>query len=395
MLGVSSGTIGVLLEKTGPGVWIGVTPDGDIERIDLNVRRYVTLDRRSDFPGPQAPFVYAFAPVPRAELESYHRPAQVMANLFNDAGAAAVDAYEWVVADVSGGDFRAPVSDDMIDEGVLLQDSAIVEIDGEEVFARRIAVADKASWIAEKESSKGDLRILGSRLQGWPGKTCFLDFKSGVTKMRDSKLEDWPLSGPRAALEFLMSVREAATDMTAYHLSCSNASGASQFSAAAHEHKVVCDMIRVGIPADQLDLSNLVLSELAVRRIIQIEMAVSRNPSAPDYSGLDLVMEQPVGAYGQAVTMEFNNWVAGKLKERSNIQKQARLYKEESGLGDRLVVMAMVAVDVEMAEVAGAVVPKQKPKPAPQVVPARLLENESLPDVSSQSGAWCCLHVQF
>ena len=41
----------VLLEKIGPGVWIGVTPDGDIERIDLNIRRYVPLDRRADFPG--------------------------------------------------------------------------------------------------------------------------------------------------------------------------------------------------------------------------------------------------------------------------------------------------------------------------------------------------------
>ena len=190
-------------------------------------------------------------------------------------------------------------------------------------------MADKAAWITEKETSKGDLRILGDFREG-QGKR-FLDFKSGVTRMRNSKLEDWPLSGRRAALEFLKSVRKAATDMTAYHLSWSNAFGVFQFSAAAHEHKVLCDMVRVGIATDQLDLSNLAMTELGVRRSIQIEMAVARNASAPDYSGLDLVMEQPVGSYGQAVPMEFNNWVAGKLKEKANIQKQARFYKEEFG----------------------------------------------------------------
>ena len=76
-------------------------------------------------------------------------------------------------------------------------------------------------------------------------------------------------------------------------------------------------MLRVGISIDQVDVSNLLSAE--------------RNPSSPAYSGLDLVMEQPVGAAGQAVTMDFNNWVAGKLKERANIQKQARLCREEFG----------------------------------------------------------------
>ena len=55
----------LLLEKTAPGVWIGVTPDGDIERINLNQAWHVPLARRADFPHAQAPFVYAFDPIPR------------------------------------------------------------------------------------------------------------------------------------------------------------------------------------------------------------------------------------------------------------------------------------------------------------------------------------------
>ena len=319
----------LLLEKTAPGVWIGVTPDGDIERINLNQAQHVPLDRRADFPHAQAPYVYAFDPIPRADLESYRRRAKVMANLFNDAGVEEIQAFEWVVADVTRGDFGEIVHEDEVEDGVILRDSALVERDGEEVYVRRIPAADRVAWIERKEKTKGDIRLLGDHRDG-QGKR-FLDFKAGVTLMRNTELEDWPLAGPRAVMEYLTAVREGATDMTSYHLNWSQSSGVSHFSAAAHEHKVLCDMIRVGIATDQLDLSNLLMAEITIRRLIQIEMAVARNPSAPDYSGLDLVMEQPVGVSGQAVTLGFNNWLAGRLKDRANVQKQARLYREEFG----------------------------------------------------------------
>ena len=90
-------------------------------------------------------------------------------------------------------------------------------------------------------------------------------------------------------------------------------------------------MLRVGLGIDQLDLSNIFVAELAVRRLIQIETAVARNPASPDYTGPELLMEQSVGATGQAVTLTFNNWVASKLKDRANVQKLTRLYKEEFG----------------------------------------------------------------
>ena len=199
----------VLLEKTGPGVWIGVSPDGDIERIDLNVTAHIPLERRADFPGPQAPYVYAFDPISKSELDSYHRRAKVMANLFNDAGEAEVDAFEWLIADTSRVDFGSVVSDELVDdEGVILRHSALVDLGGEEVHFKRVAVTDKAAWILSREATKGDLRLLGDFRDG-QGKR-FLEFRDGVTKMRNSKMDDWPLAGPRAVLEFLSAVREGA-----------------------------------------------------------------------------------------------------------------------------------------------------------------------------------------
>ena len=71
------------------------------------------------------------------------------------------------------------------------------------------------------------------------------------------------------------------------------------------------------------------------RRLVQIETAVSRSPLNPDFTGLEMVLEDPIGAGGEANTSTFNNWLAGKLKEKANIAKQSRLFKEEfrSGKG--------------------------------------------------------------
>ena len=51
---------GVLLSKVSPGTWIALTPDEDLERIDLHNTAHIQLEQRSGFPGPQSPYVYAF-----------------------------------------------------------------------------------------------------------------------------------------------------------------------------------------------------------------------------------------------------------------------------------------------------------------------------------------------
>ena len=60
-----------------------------------------------------------------------------------------------------------------------------------------------------------------------------------------------------------------------------------------------------------------------------METAVARNSQSPDFSGLELMLEESVGQGGEAITTSFNAWIASKLKEKANIAQQARLYKEE------------------------------------------------------------------
>ena len=71
-------------------------------------------------------------------------------------------------------------------------------------------------------------------------------------------------------------------------------------------------------------LSCLLGAEMMCRRLITIETAVTRNPQAPDFSGLDLVMESGIGQSGEARTAKFTEWISAKLKEKAQVQKQAR-----------------------------------------------------------------------
>ena len=46
----------VLLCKISPGIWIGLTPDLDLERINLHDVEHIPLERRARFPDPQLPY---------------------------------------------------------------------------------------------------------------------------------------------------------------------------------------------------------------------------------------------------------------------------------------------------------------------------------------------------
>lgn len=317
----------VLLEKCGAGVWIGLSPDGDLERIDLNITAHVALDRKAAFPAPQAAYVYAFDEMSRGELEGYRRRARIMNNLFNDAGVAEVDGGSWVIADVTHEKFGEKISDELLDDGVVFRDSGLVELDGDEVYVKRIDSSKLAEWIVSKEKSKGDLRLLGDFKDGQGGK--FLAFEGAVDLLRNSKDMEWNLSGPRAFIEYIKAIRSGATDLVVYHLNWVRNSGINQYSAAVHEHRILCDSIKAFLQVDQIDCSNLLGCEILVRRLIQIETATARSPTSPDYSGLELIMEQPIGSGGEASVLKFSEWLGGRLKERATVQKQARLYREE------------------------------------------------------------------
>ena len=317
----------VLLSKVSPGIWVALTPDSDLERIDLHNTDHIQLERRANFPGPQSPYVYAFDELGRGDLERHKRRAMGMAALFNDSNVDDLDSYEWIVADTSHDKFGEVINEQLLDEGTTLGDSGIIVLEQQEVFVRRVARSAKSQVIEQLDASRGDLRLLGSHTDG-AGKR-FLDLKTALTLVRESPMTDWPLQGPRVTGEFLRAIRSGPGDIVSYHLAWLKGSGVNQHSMIAHDHRIMCNILRNAIEVDQYDVTNSLSLELLCRRLVQIETAVARSPLSPDFSGLEMIMEDTIGTGGEAVTSAFNTWLSSKLKEKAAVAKQTRLYKEE------------------------------------------------------------------
>eukprot|EP00972_Heterocapsa_arctica_P034820 5126146-Heterocapsa_arctica.AAC.1 len=75
--------------------------------------------------------------------------------------------------------------------------------------------------------------------------------------------------------------------------------------------------MRLFCSLDQLNTPNIAGIELLVRRLIQIEMAVDRSASAPDFTGLATVLAGPTTESGSAVTKNFTEWIAGRQRDRA------------------------------------------------------------------------------
>ena len=317
----------VLLSKVGPGIFIALTPDEDLERIDLHTTDHIPLQRRSDFPAAQSPYVYAFDDISRGDLERLRRAAQGMASLYNDASLDEIESYIWMVVEHDSPQFGEEIGENVVLQGVTLGDSALVEVDGKETLVRRILASSKESVISTIDSSRGDLRILGDFRDSQQKR--YLSLNDAVNLLKEEPMKDWPLQGPRVVLEFLRAVRSGPNDLTSYHLTWVKSSGVNQHSMIAHDHRILCNVLRAALEVDQINVSCLLSFEYVVRRIVQMETAVARNPQSPDFSGLELMLEDTIGLTGEANTTAFNSWLSTKLKEKAQVAKQTRLYKEE------------------------------------------------------------------
>ena len=80
---------------------------------------------------------------------------------------------------------------------------------------------------------------------------------------------------------------------------------------------------------DSLDVGNLSCFEKMVRRMVQLEMAVDKNPKHPDFTGLGVLVDATTTSSGAARVPKFTSWVTARQKEQAEIYKQRRLYTEE------------------------------------------------------------------
>eukprot|EP00435_Cladocopium_sp_Y103_P008686 s1575_g2.t1 len=321
----------VLLHKIGNGQWVVLTPDLDLEVVNLANHRHRVWGRHAPLPDDIADESYIFDELSRAELERQKRLAKTMGAILDDSEIVNVESIGWYGADPSSKKFGVPLPVELVGDIAAVGQHGVVTWEDSVEFVRELSSSELEKFKEERKDSLRDARLLGDHRD--PQGKRHMTLQEALSLMSEEKFDDWAFTGPRATKEYLTSVRDGPGDLITYHAGWVRASGIAQNSAIAHEHRTLVETLRLGLSRDQLDLSNLCSFENICRRLMVLEIAASRNPSAPDFTGLDVVTEAPIAQHGQAQVSSMTSWVTERLKERAQIQKQARLFKEEFNKG--------------------------------------------------------------
>ncbi len=76
-------------------------------------------------------------------------------------------------------------------------------------------------------------------------------------------------------------------------------------------------------------MTQLASAEALNRHVLQVHQAVLRNPKAPDFRGLQLVVVSKLDSAGGILTGDFGRFIADEQKTEAFTLKQQRLFAEE------------------------------------------------------------------
>ena len=368
----------ILWYRVDRSTWIISTPDYDVYEEDFDGVTVVPLSRNSEYPGAYVGQMY----IPRNQelMRSYlemKRQADSLAVVRGcsdrpgvASGGDAAETGHWRIADVDSKRFGdiIPASDlaDVTKNAILERNGARKRlhcVDGS-IFTLEY-VLDFDNWSNAKRpglpgGDAGDLRLLGcTRLAS--GKRQ-LSLSQALESMSDSKFTDWPHRGPKAVKDFLESILQNGGDIMTYHSSFMRKSGLSENSAAAHEYKNLLTVLRLGISYDQVDPTNLASMEQVVRRTLEIQTAVRRNPKHPTFDAFDYNVRGNVDEVGGARASQYGEWIAEQQKAEAKALKSTREWREEQAADRRRANRGADKDDSDEDDSVGGVKKKKKKK---------------------------------
>ena len=320
----------ILLHRIEGGIWLTLTPDHEIQRHDLNALRHRILQRSAPYPADIAAEIYAHDPIGAAALAGFKREAQIRAAILGEGAVGNIEAFVWVISEPGHPDFGVTVDAGLLGNeatGLAFTLKGVIIRGGEELFVERVMTRDLETWRKKRGLDLSDVRLLGDHRDAAGKKR--LDLKEAVALMKNVEDKEFPIGGVRAAKELHEAVAASAGEFLIYHSEWLRLSGVNKKSSAAHIHRSLCEALRLMHSFDQVDTSVLASGEHMVRWLIQVELAVERNPHQPDFSGLDIVSGTAQLPDGRASTSKFSEWVSNRLKERASIWKQERLFNQE------------------------------------------------------------------
>ena len=307
--------------------WVVATPDGDIYGDDLSNYTFVSWAANTAVPADMNGESYIFPAIDAATFRILRQRAREIARLLGSN--VDVDNPVWVVADASSPRFGERVPEaDLLDANkvVLKRTMGVWEDDGTEHMIRSMPAADVDNFKADAGGG-GDLRVLSVSRDGVGRRN--KELRAALAEMVQTDFDDFPLQGERVALEYLTSVRDGPGNLTTFHSEFMRLSGLNENSAVAHDHKCLVMALHFAVTYDQINAANSAMVEQLVRRLLQHEIAVERDPRHPDYAGLSVMLGQTTTATGGAEVTKFRTWLSSKQNERAQTMKQARLLREE------------------------------------------------------------------
>ena len=331
----------LLLVSLGDGKWICCTPDQSVQRVNLADHRIVILGRNADYPADRVAITYApdNADFDAPTLARLRAEALALAEVLGvqpaaGGAVAAAGAVVWRVCDSASEHFgeelpAACVGNDQV--FVERGDRALAEVDGEWLSAAKEAADEPGLDAFTKRFHAGpgrDPRVLSRTLDSQGRR--LLPLEKAFPLFLEHGWKHWPVSGPRTVREFLIRIRSAGfVGFLAYHSDWAKASGVGERSAVCREHKLLLELLRIMVETDQVDITSLAGTELMLRRVFQIELAVERNPRSPDFEGLDAIMEVVTKPSGGVHLPELSKWFSDFQQKEAFTLKRFRLAAEE------------------------------------------------------------------
>ena len=250
--------------------------------------------------------------------------------------ASGVDR-KWYFADTAKENFGERVDESILSSAIVRGTLAILSLEGEPpdyVFIEKVSDGDLESWKESKRSGPGrDLRLAGLKRDSQGKRRALLREMRNL--FRSTKFDDWPFRGPKALEEMLDALISGGVELFQAAAGFLRDSGLSAKSAIAHELRHLFCTLHLLCCYDQLDLSNSAGAEYLARRILCIQRAVRRSPTAPDFSGQEHFMSSAFDENGGIIVSNFEKHVAEEERAKAQVLKQNRLWHEEQSHAEK------------------------------------------------------------
>lgn len=151
------------LQRLSAGRWVMLTPDMELEVVDLTSQSYKLLLRGGRFPAPQAPYVYAFVPISDTEIAKMKRHTKGFVELLGEGDVGEASALVWAVCDPRGALFGKIVPTDVVeDDGsfACVGSRGVAQFEGAPRFCEQVDRAHLNTAIRDWKPDGGDCRIL-------------------------------------------------------------------------------------------------------------------------------------------------------------------------------------------------------------------------------------------